>query len=99
MPENIIGEHNYKNATTAIATCRELKISIKDQLKALSSFKGVNKRTDFICEVNGVKIFDDFAHHPTAIRSSINSMKETFKGQKAFDDFYSRFKFYEIRYT
>ncbi len=82
LPKNIIGEHNYKNATTAIATCRELKISIKDQLKALSSFKGVNKRTDFICEINGTKVYDDFAHHPTAIRSSINSMKETFKGKK-----------------
>ena len=82
MPQNIIGEHNYKNATTAIAACKELKISIKNQLKALSSFKGVSKRTDLICHVRGIKIFDDFAHHPTAIRSSISSIKETFKGQK-----------------
>jgi len=82
LPQNIIGEHNYKNATTAIATCCELRISVKDQLKALSSFKGVSKRTDFIYELNGIKVFDDFAHHPTAIRSSINSMKETFKGEK-----------------
>ena len=82
LPDNIIGEHNYKNAAIAIATCHELKISIKDQVKALSSFKGVSKRTDLICEVNGIKVFDDFAHHPTAIRSSINSMKETFKGKR-----------------
>ena len=82
LPQNIIGEHNYVNAITAIAACRELKISIKDQLNALSSFKGVSKRTDYICEVNGIKIFDDFAHHPTAISSSISAMKETFKGKK-----------------
>ena len=46
--------------------------------KALSSFRGVSK-TDLVCEIDGIKVFDDFAHHPTAIKASINSIKETFK--------------------
>ena len=66
------------NAVTAIATCSQLKIPIKSQIKALSTFKGVSKRTDLVCEINGVKVFDDFAHHPTAIEASISSIKEKF---------------------
>ena len=66
------------NAVSAIATCSQLKIPIKSQIKALSTFKGVSKRTDLVCEINGVKVFDDFAHHPTAIEASISSIKEKF---------------------
>ena len=82
LPLNIIGKHNYINAITAIAACRELKVPINTQIKALSSFKGVSKRTDLVCEVDGIKVFDDFAHHPTAIKSSINSIKDTFTGKR-----------------
>ena len=82
LPLNIIGKHNYINAITAIAACKELKLSINSQIKALSDFRGVSKRTDLVCEVDGVKVFDDFAHHPTAIKSSINSIKETFTGKR-----------------
>ncbi len=78
LPLNIIGKHNYINAITAIAACRELKVPINTQIKALSSFRGVSKRTDLVCEIDGIKVFDDFAHHPTAIKASINSIKETF---------------------
>ena len=82
LPLNIIGKHNYINAITAIAACKELKLSISSQIKALSDFRGVSKRTDLVGEVDGVKVFDDFAHHPTAIKSSINSIKETFTGKR-----------------
>ena len=47
LPENII-EHNYINAITAIAACRELKVSINTQIKALSSFKGVKELILFV---------------------------------------------------
>ena len=78
LPDSIIGKHNYMNAVSAIATCSQLKIPIKSQIKAISTFKGVSKRTDLVCEINGVKVFDDFAHHPTAIEASISSIKEKF---------------------
>ena len=48
----------------------------------MSSFKGVSKRTDLLDEVCDIKIYDDFAHHPTAIKSSISSIKDKFKGKK-----------------
>ena len=82
LPQNIIGKHNYINAITAIGVCKELKLAITSQIKALSNFRGVSKRTDLVSEVDGIKIFEDFAHHPTAIKSSINSIKETFIGKR-----------------
>ena len=82
LPQNIIGKHNYMNAVTAIGACKELKVPINSQIKALSNFRGVSKRTDLVGEVDGIKVFDDFAHHPTAIKSSINSIKETFIGKR-----------------
>ena len=95
LPVNIIGKHNYINAITAIAACRELKVPINTQIKALSSFKGVSKRTDLVCEIDGIKVFDDFAHHPTAIKSSINSIKDTFTGKRSFNYIRTWLKFYE----
>ena len=70
------------NATAAIAACKQLSIPISSQIKSLSTFQGVAKRTDFIGEINGIKIFDDFAHHPTAIESSIKAIKERFRNKK-----------------
>ena len=82
MPDNIIGHHNYVNAAAAIAACKQIGVPIKNQIKSLSSFKGVSKRTDLVDEVCDIKIYDDFAHHPTAIKSSISSIKDKFKGKK-----------------
>lgn len=82
LPNNLIGEHNQLNATAAIAACKQLSIPISSQIKSLSTFQGVAKRTDFIGEIDGIKIFDDFAHHPTAIESSIKAIKERFKNKK-----------------
>ena len=82
MPDNIIGHHNYVNAAAAIAACKQIGVPIKNQIKSLSSFKGVGKRTDLVDEVCNIKIYDDFAHHPTAIKSSISSIKDKFKGKK-----------------
>ena len=82
LPNNLIGEHNRLNATAAIAACKQLSIPISSLIKSLSTFQGVTKRTDFIGEINDVKIFDDFAHHPTAIESSIKAIKERFRNKK-----------------
>ena len=49
--DNIIGQHNYVNATIAIAACKQIGVSIKNQIKSLSSFKGVSKRTDLVDEM------------------------------------------------
>jgi UDP-N-acetylmuramate: L-alanyl-gamma-D-glutamyl-meso-diaminopimelate ligase len=82
LPDNLIGHHNYSNAAAAIAVCSQLKININKQIKSLESFNGVQKRMEFIGEFNGVKIYDDFAHHPTAIKAAITAIMNKYKNQK-----------------
>ena len=82
LPNNLIGYHNYLNAAAVIAVCSQLKINIKKQIKSLESFKGVQKRMEFIGEFKGVKIYDDFAHHPTAIKAAITAVMNKYKNQK-----------------
>ena len=82
LPNNLIGYHNYLNAAAAIAVCSQLKINIKKQIKSLESFKGVQKRMEFIGKFKGVKIYDDFAHHPTAIKAAITAVMNKYKNQK-----------------
>ena len=55
LPNNLIGEHNQLNATAAIAACKQLSIPISSQIKSLSTFQGVAKRTDFIGEIEWYK--------------------------------------------
>ncbi len=82
LPEHMIGQHNYLNATAAIAVCCQLKISISKQIKSLETFKGVQKRMEYIGQINGIKIYDDFAHHPTAIKLSIEGIISKYKNHK-----------------
>ncbi len=74
----LTGVHNVRNALAAIATCRFLGVSYEQIAAALASYQGVRKRLELRAEVNGIKIYDDFAHHPTAI-------KETLAGVRALD--------------
>ena len=82
FPDHMIGQHNYLNATAAIAVGCQLKISINKQIKSLETFQGVQKRMEYIGQVNGTKIYDDFAHHPTAIKSSIEGIMSKYKNEK-----------------
>ena len=82
FPDHMIGKYNYLNATAAIAVGCQLKININKQIKSLETFRGVQKRMEYIGQVNGIKIYDDFAHHPTAIKSSIEGILSKYKNQK-----------------
>ena len=82
LPDHMIGQHNYLNATAAIAVGCQLKININKQINSLETFRGVQKRMEYIGQVNGTKIYDDFAHHPTAIKSSIEGIMSKYKNEK-----------------
>ncbi len=82
LPDHMIGHHNYLNATAAIAVCCQLKININKQIKSLETFPGVQKRMEYVGNINGRKIYDDFAHHPTAIKSSIEGIISMYENQK-----------------
>ena len=74
---NIPGRHNAANALAAIATTCGIGIDVVVAVNALKEFKPVKRRLEFLADVNGVQIFDDFAHHPTAIRSSIEAISKS----------------------
>lgn len=69
------GRHNVLNSLGAIAVARHLGISQEAINAGLSSFTGVKRRFQFIGEANGIKVFDDYAHHPTEIRATLASAR------------------------
>ena len=69
------GEHNRMNALAAIAAARHAGVPARDACAALGRFENVKRRMELRGEVNGVKIFDDFAHHPTAIRLTVAGLR------------------------
>ena len=79
--ENIIGEHNLKNCSAAIAAAETIGVSRENSFKALEKFSGVKRRLEKI-ESNNFIIYDDFAHHPTAISASIKALKEEYPEKK-----------------
>jgi len=72
---DLIGEHNVANALAAIAAARHAGVLPQKAIAALSEFSGVTRRLDLIAEVGDVRIYDDFAHHPTAIRTTLQGLR------------------------
>lgn len=70
-----LGLHNVHNALSAIAAAHHAGVSIQTAMEALKSFKGVKRRLQLRGEVKGVKVYDDFAHHPTAIETTLAGIK------------------------
>jgi len=69
------GEHNTMNALAAIAAARHVGVLPAVSLAALSGFKGVKRRMEVRGSVDGITLYDDFAHHPTAIRTTIAGLR------------------------
>ena len=67
------GMHNVSNSLAAIALSMELKLKKEDVLAGLLAFQGANRRFQYKGTLNGVTIVDDYAHHPTEIRATLNS--------------------------
>jgi UDP-N-acetylmuramate: L-alanyl-gamma-D-glutamyl-meso-diaminopimelate ligase len=70
------GAHNVRNAVGAIAACTEgFGVTIVQARTALASFAGVKRRQDLLGEPNGVRVYDDFAHHPTAVDETLRALR------------------------
>ncbi len=78
----LIGSHNIKNATAAIAVSYFIGISTLVLKKSLKNFKGVERRFNKIFSYNGADIYDDYAHHPTEIREVINGVCNSYKNKE-----------------
>ena len=71
----IIGAHNMHNALMAIAASHHAGVSVAGACEALGSFINANRRLEVKGEVNGITVYDDFAHHPTAIEATIGALR------------------------
>jgi UDP-N-acetylmuramate: L-alanyl-gamma-D-glutamyl-meso-diaminopimelate ligase len=71
----LLGEHNVNNALAAIAAARHAGVPPQVAVSALCAFSGVTRRLDLIAEVGNVAVYDDFAHHPTAIRTTLQGLR------------------------
>lgn len=76
------GTHNLENALAAIAASGSAGISLKKAVEALSRFDGVKRRMERTATVSDIAIYDDFAHHPTAIRRTLAGLKKRSPGQR-----------------
>jgi UDP-N-acetylmuramate: L-alanyl-gamma-D-glutamyl-meso-diaminopimelate ligase len=72
---DLMGEHNRMNALAALAAARHAGVPIAQGLAALTEFKNVKRRMEVRGTVNGITVYDDFAHHPTAIDTTVAGLR------------------------
>lgn len=78
----IPGSHNALNSLAVIALARELGVSVSSLREGLASFHGVRRRFEYIGEYNGASIYDDYAHHPTAIEATVAACRAALPGRR-----------------
>jgi len=72
---SLCGEHNRRNALAAVAAARSVGVSVADSAAALNQFSSVKRRLERLAEVGGITVYDDFAHHPTAIATTLAALR------------------------
>ena len=73
---DLMGEHNRLNALAALAAARHAGVSVDTGIQSLTHFRNVKRRMEIRGEVNGITVYDDFAHHPTAIATTIAGLRQ-----------------------
>jgi UDP-N-acetylmuramate: L-alanyl-gamma-D-glutamyl-meso-diaminopimelate ligase len=86
----LVGEFNIRNAAMAISAARFYGVSLPNIRKALKSFKGIARRQELRGEVRGIKVIDDFAHHPTALRETLLALQHRYSGSRIWAVFEPR---------
>jgi len=80
---NIAGEQNALNALAAIVVCLELGLSLENIKRGLLAFKGTKRRAEFVGKLmSGALVYDDYAHHPTEIKSTLKAFKKMYPNKK-----------------
>jgi UDP-N-acetylmuramate: L-alanyl-gamma-D-glutamyl-meso-diaminopimelate ligase len=72
---DLLGEHNVLNALAAMASAYQVNVAPEISLMALSTFKNVKRRLELKGVIKGISIYDDFAHHPTAISKTLRGLR------------------------
>jgi len=78
----LIGQFNADNALAAIAAANHVGVEPTQSCEALQSLKNVKRRLECLAEVNQVTVYDDFAHHPTAIRETLKALRQKVKDER-----------------
>ena len=73
---SLVGQHNVDNGLMAIAAAHHAGVTLPDAIEALSFFKNVKRRMEVKGEVNNITLYDDFAHHPTAIATTLDGLRK-----------------------
>ncbi len=88
---NLLGEHNQLNALAAIAAAEHVGVGAEVAAAALGSFDSVRRRLELRGEIGGIAVYDDFAHHPTAIHVTVNGLRRKLDSlQSAHDEVRTR---------
>ena len=72
---DLLGQHNVMNALAAIGAANHVGVSPERSAAALAAFRGVKRRMEVRGVVNGITVYDDFAHHPTAIETTVGGLR------------------------
>ncbi len=75
------GIHNILNSVASIVVALILRIDLKSIEESLSEFKGIKRRFEFKGEIDGIKVFDDYGHHPTEIKMTLKGIKENIENR------------------
>lgn len=77
---SIVGQHNMHNALMAIAAAHHAGVSVENACAALTTFVNAKRRLEVKGEVNGITVYDDFAHHPEAIQATLTALRDKIGG-------------------
>ena len=85
-----LGMHNALNSLSAFVLAQGLSWPLDKTVKGLKNFKGVKRRGEVLSNKNGILVIEDFAHHPTAVRFSLEGLKEAYPNRRLFSVFEPR---------
>lgn len=75
------GYHNLRNLLAALAVAYDLEVPLETALASAETFSGMSRRLELVGEIHGIRIYDDYAHHPTEIRATLAGMRKVFNGR------------------
>jgi len=76
-----MGYHNVRNILACLALAYDLEIPLKKAISAISSFSGVGRRMELAAQIDNIKLFDDYGHHPTEIKTTLEGLRSVYKGR------------------
>ena len=79
---SLLGHHNLHNGLASVAAARHAGVIANQAVAALNAFKGVKRRLELRGEINGIAVYDDFAHHPTAIQLTLEGLRHRVGAQR-----------------